>query len=141
MTEERTRFQVRVSKDTYRKVQTVLPHTNCRSQNEFVERALQHYADYITAENLTNFLPSIYSSVLRGIVHDSEGRICRLLFKMAVELDMMMNVLAAGMEISEENLDLLRGRCVREVKKTNGGVDLRHAIRYQSGIPDDRFDR
>ena len=56
-------------------------------------------------------------------------------------LNMMTNVLAVGMEISEENLDLLRGRCVREVKKTNGGVDLRHAIRHQNGIPDDRFDR
>ena len=141
MKEERTRFQVRVSPDTYQKVQAVLPHANCRSQNEFVERALRYYADYVTAEDLTDFLPSIYSSVLRGTVHDSENRICRLLFKLAVEMDMMMNVLAAGMEVSEEDLDKLRGRCVREVKQTSGGIDLKHAVRYQNGIPDDRFDR
>lgn len=141
MTEERTRFQVRVSQGTYRKVQAVLPHTNCRSQNEFVERALQHYADYITTENLTDFLPSIYTSVLRATIQDSENRICRLLFKMAVEMDMMMNVLAAGMEIPEEDLERLRGRCVREVKATSGGIDLKHAVRFQRGIPDERFDR
>lgn len=33
---------------------------------------------------------------------------------------MMMNVLAAGMEISDEDLKTLRARSVREVKQTNG---------------------
>ena len=33
---------------------------------------------------------------------------CRLLFKLAVELDMVMNVLAAGMEIPDEQLRTLR---------------------------------
>ena len=74
-------------------------------------------------------------------IQDSENRICRLLFKMAVEMDMMMNVLAAGMEIPEEDLERLRGRCVREVKATSGGIDLKHAVRFQRGIPDERFDR
>ena len=58
---------------------------------------------------------------------------CRLLFKLAVELDMVMNVLAAGMEIPEEDLDRLRGRCVREVKSTNGSVTLKDAVDYQKG--------
>ena len=39
----------------------------------------------------------------------SENHICRLLFKLAVEMDMMMNVLAAAMEIPEEQLRELRG--------------------------------
>ena len=58
---------------------------------------------------------------------------CRLLFKLAVELDMVMNVLAAGMEISEDTLHALRGRCVQNVKKTNGAVTLEKAVEYQRG--------
>ena len=58
---------------------------------------------------------------------------CRLLFKLAVKLDMVMNVLAAGMEIPEEDLERLRGRCVREVKSTNGSVTLKDAVDYQKG--------
>ena len=58
---------------------------------------------------------------------------CRLLFKLAVEQDMVMNVLAAGMEIPDEQLKALRGRCVQNVKKTSGSISLDDAVRYQRG--------
>lgn len=46
---------------------------------------------------------------------------------------MMMNVLAAGMEISDEDLRQLRVRAVREVKQTNGRINFKDAIDYQRG--------
>ena len=58
---------------------------------------------------------------------------CRLLFKLAVEQDMVMNVLAAGMEIPDEQLKALRGRCIQDVKKTSGSISLDDAVRYQRG--------
>ena len=58
---------------------------------------------------------------------------CRLLFKLAVEQDMVMNVLAAGMEIPDEQLKALRGRCAQDVKKTSGSISLNDAVRYQRG--------
>ena len=58
---------------------------------------------------------------------------CRPLFKLAVEQDMVMNVLAAGMEIPDEQLKALRGRCVQDVKKTSGSISLDDAVRYQRG--------
>ena len=60
-----------------------------------------------------------------------EARTCRLLFKVAVELDMVLNVLAAGMEISKGALEELRGQCVQNVKRTNGTVTLEKAIEFQ----------
>lgn len=57
----------------------------------------------------------------------------RLLFKLAVEINMMMNVLAAGMEISDEDLRQLRVRAIREVKQTNGRINFKDAIDYQRG--------
>ena len=58
---------------------------------------------------------------------------CRLLFKLAVELDMVMNALAAGMEIPDEQLRTLRSRCIQDVKKTSGSISLDDAVRYQRG--------
>lgn len=133
MTEEKIRFQMRISPDTDRKVKTAMPLANCRSQNEFVEQALRFYCDYLTAGDCTTVLPPIYLSALRGAIQDTENRICRLMFKQSVELDMVMNVLAAGMEIPEEQLDSLRGQCVYNVKKTNGSVTLKDAVLYQKG--------
>lgn len=58
----------------------------------------------------------------------------RMLFKIAVELSMMMNVLATMNEnISREDLDSLRGHCVEEVKRINGCLSLNDAYRWQNG--------
>jgi len=104
-----------------------------RSKNEFIERAIRFYAGYVSGQEATAYLPPALASVLRGTVQDTENRICRLLFKLAVELDMVMNVLAAGMEISDDALHSLRGRCVQNVKKTSGSVTLDKAVEYQRG--------
>ena len=133
MAEEKVRFQMRIDPDTDRKVKAAMPLANCRSQNEFVEKALRFYCDYLMADDCTSVLPPIYLSALRGTVHDTENRICRLLFKLAVEQDMVMNVLAAGMEIPDEQIQKLRGHCVDNVKKTNGSVTLEGTVRFQKG--------
>ena len=64
----------------------------------------------------------------------SEGRLARLLFKLAVEVDMMMNILAAGMEVSESTLKGLRERCVQEVRQTGGNITFLDAVRYQNEV-------
>lgn len=133
MAEEKVRFQMRIDPETDRKVKTAMPLAHCRSQNEFVEKALRFYCDYLMASDCTTILPPMYLSTLRGTVQDTENRICRLLFKLAVEQDMVMNVLAAGMEIPDEQLQALRGRCVQNVKKTSGSVTLDDAVHYQRG--------
>ena len=46
----------------------------------------------------------------------------------------MMNVLASELEINESDLEKLRNRCVREVKRTNGNITFREAVRYQKGV-------
>ncbi|MDY0142652.1 MAG: hypothetical protein RBR97_12240, partial [Bacteroidales bacterium] len=56
------------------------------------------------------------------------------LFRLSVEMSMMMNILAAGLEINEEELHSLRGRCVQQVKKTRGKVSMEEAIKFQQGI-------
>ena len=133
MADDRVKFLMRIDPDTDRKIKTALPLSNCRSQIEFVEKALQIYCDYLTTQDNFSVLPPMLVAAIRATVQNSESHICRLLFKLAVEMDMMMNVVAAGMEIPEEQLQALRGRCVQEVKKTQGTVTLDDAVAYQNG--------
>ena len=129
MPEEKVRFQARVSPETERKMEIAMPNANCKSRNEFVERAICFYSDYITSQEVTNFLAPILVSTLRATIKGSEDRISRLLFKLTVEISMMMNVLAAGLEINESQLDDLRWRCVQNVKKTNGSITFKDTLR------------
>ena len=61
---------------------------------------------------------------------------CGFVFQQIYLIDgmsIMDNVLAAGLEIPEEQLRSLRGRCVQNVKKTSGSVTLDKAVEYQRG--------
>ena len=70
---------------------------------------------------------------MRGMVHDSEQHIASLLFKLAVEMDMVMNILAADRGLTAEDLRTLRGRCVQEVRETHGRISFQDALSYQKG--------
>lgn len=131
MTEEKVRFQMRISTETDAKIKAAMPLENCQSQNEFVEKALRFYCDYLIAGDCTSVLPPIYLSALRGTIQDTEDRIARLLFKLAVETNMMMNVLASEVDVSPDALERLRGRCIQEVKKTGGAITFADAMKYQ----------
>ncbi len=60
-------------------------------------------------------------------------RIGKLLFKLAVEQDMIANITAAVNEIPLDDVERLRARCMKEIRQTNGVIDLEDAIRYQNG--------
>ena len=131
--EIKTRIPVWLYPSTLEVMDRALETAGCKSRSEFLEKAALFYAGYVSGQDACEFLLAALADALRSTVHDSENRTCRLLFKLAVELDMVMNVLAAGMEIPQEDLDRLRGRCVREVKSTNGSVSLKNAVEYQKG--------
>lgn len=132
MTEEKTRIHTRISPDTQRKMETAMPSANCRSQNEFVEKAICFYSDYVMTQEVSNFLPPIFLQAMRATLQSSEDRVSRLLFKLAVEMSMMMNVLAIGLEIDDTQMDRLRGQCVQAVKRSNGGISFKDVVRTQN---------
>ncbi|MBD5085687.1 MAG: hypothetical protein HDT33_11760 [Clostridiales bacterium] len=128
MPEEKMRIHTRVTQEMERKINAAMEKANCQSRNEFLEKALQFYCDYLAAEDVADFLPPIFVHAMQGTLQCSEDRIARLLFKLTVELSMMMNVLAAGLEIDASQLDQLRWRCVQEVKKTNGTITFKDTL-------------
>ncbi|WP_322200750.1 hypothetical protein [Acutalibacter intestini] len=106
---------------------------DCISKSEFIEKAVQFYVSHLTAEDGGSYLPHAFLSTMKSIVSESTRRICNILFKLAVELAMLMNVIAATHRIDRETLDRLRGECIKEVKKTNGSFTLDDAVEWQEG--------
>jgi len=133
MPEERNTFVLRLSPQARQLVADQYARDNCKSQNEYIEKAIRFYAGYAAAQDGSEFLSHTLSSMIRGTMHDSENRMARLLFKLAVEVSMMTHVLASGLEITDEELSRLRGRCVNEVKRTSGRITFDDAVKYQRG--------
>lgn len=131
MPREKIKFALRIMPETQQLVKDFYPLDNCQNQSEFIEKAIHFYAGYVASKNGTEFLAPVLVSALQGTVANAENRIARLLFKLAVETNMMMNVLASEVDVSPEALERLRGRCIQEVKKTGGAVTFVDAMKYQ----------
>lgn len=134
MSEEKIRIHTRITPETERKIEAAMSKANCQSRNEFLEKALLFYCNYLAAEDVAEFLPPILIKSLRATVQGAEDRIARVLFKLAVETGMMMNVLASGMEIPAGELDRLRGMCIRDIKRSNGNISLKDTVKRQDRI-------
>jgi len=46
---------------------------------------------------------------------------------------MIANITAAVNEVHLDDVERLRARCIREIRQTNGVINLEDAVRYQNG--------
>ena len=130
---DKIKFALYLYPETLERVRELYRQDDCISRSEFIEKAVRFYVGYLTAEDPSNYLPNLFLSNMRSIASESNSRTNRMLFKLAVEQAMMMNVLAANYDIAPETLARLRGSCVQEVKRLNGTFSLEDAVDLQKG--------
>ena len=128
---DKTRFTLWLHDDTWAKVKEIYLKDDCRNKSEFIEKAIRFYIGYLTAENKANFLPNMFLSNMRSIVRESDNRQNRMLFKLAVEIAMLQNLIANLNNFDPIAVERLRGDCVDEVKSINGNMRLEDAIDWQ----------
>ena len=129
--ERKRKFALWIRESTLEKVRQWYDGDNCTSQSEFIEKAVLFYVGYLASNNAGDYMPQIIVSTLKGIINESDNRISRILFKLAVEQAIMMNVVAATCNVSREQVDQLRAMCVSQVKKTNGAYSFADAYDLQ----------
>lgn len=133
MFKDKKKFPLWVYPETLDKVGRIYREDNCRSKSEFIEKAIEFYYGYFTSQDKRDYLSSVVTSTLKSIVAESDNRQGRLLFKLAVEIAIMQNLIAATQEIDPLSLERLRGECVREVKRLNGSFSFEDALNWQKG--------
>lgn len=129
--EVKRRFQLWLKPSVLQMADDLYEKDNCGSRSEFIEKAIRFYAGYLYGENAGDYLPKILISTLKGILNESDNRISRILFKLAVEQAITMNVVAATCNISRDQIDKLRATCVTQVKRSNGSYTFEDAFDFQ----------
>lgn len=107
---------------------------NCRSQSEFVEKAVDFYLGYLNTKNASAFLPEVLSTILIGIMDDFAQRMGRMLYKVAVEQNLCNHILTADTDMDQRTYQLMRGRSVREVDSTNGRITFKEVLDFQRSV-------
>ena len=132
MFEDKRKFALWLHPETLEQVETAYKKDDCRSKSEFIEKAVRFYLSYLAAEDDSSLLPNAFLSSMKSIVSESDNRISRLLFKLAVEMAVMSNILAAMDDVDDVTLSRLRGECVKAVKQINGAFTMENAVKWQS---------
>ena len=100
-----------------------------RSTTEYVRNAVEFYNSYVSNNDAGLFLPRSIKSYLDGRLGQLEDRVSGLLFKQAVELDMLSGIIADSFQFTEDDLRRRRANSVRNVKQTNGRISFEKRVR------------
>ena len=103
---------------------------NCGSRSEFVEKAILFYCGYLNAQEAESYLPPLLSKTLEKF----GNRICKLMFKQAVECNITNHLIAADSDLDVDTYERLRNRSVREVMETKGKISFKDDLIFQKSL-------
>ena len=119
--------------DMIKTMEAMMQAKDMKNHTEFVSQAVDFYIGYLSSQNSTAFLSQNLLGAIQGTLQNTENRVANNLFRLSVEISMMMHLLATTLEVTDDELRNLRGRCVAEVKKTRGKIKLDDAVQFQQG--------
>ena len=93
--EKKIRIPLWIYPSTEEKIQKNYEADNCKSPSEFIEKAILFYCGYLSSERIPGPSSRRDVSTMQGSLDAFEDRMATLLFKIAVELCMMLHVTAA----------------------------------------------
>ena len=96
------------------------------SRNEFVREAVEFYLEWLSRECTEKFLTPALESVFSAKLRDAEDRLARILFKMAVEQNVLARIiLEDGKYVyNADFVEQIRRHAVQHLKETNGTVSV-----------------
>ena len=97
-----------------------------RSRNAFLRDAVDFYCSWLEKEQSERFLTPALESVIGAKIRDSEERINRNLFKIAVNLSVLAKIVLDenGNGYDEDLLARYRLESIKEVSQTNGTLKI-----------------
>ena len=131
MDEKKKRLAVWLSPDVLQRADTWLATDNCKTRSEFIEKAMRFYMGYLAGVDTSDYLAKTLVDTIKATIHDSENRICTLLYKLTVEVDIMAHIIARHFGGDHFSLRDLRRYAVDEVNKTNGQIKFSDALETQ----------
>ena len=134
MSQEKTRFALYVSSAALDEVSELYISANCKTKSEFIEKAILFYASYLHTKRASEFLPDVLSDILSNSFTRLGDRMGHLLFKLAVESNIVHHLIAAANEVDLDTYERLRNLSVRQVRETNGKISFKDDIIFQKGL-------
>lgn len=117
---------VSLTKNQWERCERLSNENGYRSRNAFIRDAIDFYCSWLEKEQNERFLTPALESVIGAKIRDSESRISRNLFKIAVDLSILAKIVLDedGGGYDEDYLAEMRRDSIREVSETNGAIRM-----------------
>ena len=115
---------VRMDEKIRDEMQERLGEAHVRSLNAFVLKAIDFYLGYLRQGKNLNFISPILASSIKSEIKNTEHNLSEIIFKMAVQLSMLIQIVADEKEFHPEYLEELYRWSAEKVASTNGIISL-----------------
>ncbi len=115
---------IRMDGKTEQEIREKMDDAHVRSLNAFVLKAIDFYLGYLRQGKNLNFISPILASSIKSEIKNTEHNLSEMVYKMAVQLSMLTQIVADEKEFYPEYLDELHKWCAEKVASTNGIISL-----------------
>lgn len=126
--ENKQRISLYLDRDTVQKADKMMKEYGFKSRNEFYFAAVESFiADELLKENDS----ALSERLARAVAELSENNakaISKGLFRYAVQLEMVMRMIATLSDISYREVEDMRREAINNVRRTRGKVNLKDII-------------
>ena len=128
MSDEKIRTGISISKDLLKECDAYLTESKFENRSELIESALKLFlATRNISEKSEILVPELAECIARAS-DDGITKISKGLFRYAVEVEMLIALLADSLHINEKELERIRKDAVNNVRRTRGKINLDELI-------------
>ena len=122
--EEKYTLTIRMDSKTEQEIREKMDDAHIRSLNAFVLKAIDFYLGYLRQGKNLNYISPILASSIKSEIKNTEHNLSEIIFKVAVQLSMLTQIVADEKEFYPEYLEELQKWCAEKVASTNGIISL-----------------
>ena len=121
---EKYTLTIRMDGKKEKEIREKMGEAHVRSLNAFVLKAIEFYLGYLRQGKNLNYISPILASSIKSEMKNSEQNMSEIIFKMAVQITMLTQVVADDHNFHSEYLEELYRWSAEKVASTNGIISL-----------------
>ena len=119
---------IRLTPEQWETCDRLYKQLGLQSRNDFIRDAVDFYIAWQSRESLERYLTPALESVIGAKIRDTEERLARILFKLAVDQNFLAHMIGDIDRYDEGYLEQCRVNSINEVKRTNGSLTAKEIM-------------
>lgn len=122
--ENKQRISLYIDKDLVKKADKIIKDYGFKSRNDFYSCAVENFiADELLKEN-KSVISDKLSKAIADCSEDNAKAISKGLFRYAVQLEMVMRMIAEQFDYRKDEIEDMRKEAINNVRRTRGKINL-----------------